>query len=123
MAALNLLRKPAHEMAELLASREVSSRELTEATLARIEATDPTIRAFLTVTPDLALSIADECDQARARGEKLGPLAGVPIAVKDNMCVRGVLCTCASKILANYEAVYDATVVERLKAAHMPIVG
>ncbi len=120
---IGLLNRPAHELAALIRSGEISAVAVTEASLARIEALNPTVKAFLTVTPELALEAARATDDARARGEELGPLAGVPIAIKDNLCVDGVLCTCASKILDGYRAVYDATVVERVKAAGMPIVG
>ena len=120
---IGLLNRPAHELAALIRSGEISAVAVTEASLARIEALNPTVKAFLTVTPDLALEAAKATDDALARGEELGPLAGVPIAIKDNLCVDGVLCTCASKILDGYRAVYDATVVERVKAVGMPIVG
>jgi aspartyl-tRNA(Asn)/glutamyl-tRNA(Gln) amidotransferase subunit A len=113
----------ASALADRLSSGEVSSRDATRAALERIESLDPSIRAFITVTPELALEQAGAVDEARARGEALVPLAGVPIAVKDNISVAGVRCTCASRILDNYVALYDAHVVEGLRRAGMPIVG
>lgn len=120
---VSLLGRPAHELGELIRAGELSSVELTTAALARIESLDPTLKAFLTVTPELALEAARAVDEAHARGDDLGPLAGVPIAIKDNMCVEGVTCTCASRILEGYQAVYDATVVARIKTAGLPILG
>lgn len=118
-----LTTRPAHELSALLRSGELSALELTEAALARLDATEPSIGAFLTRTPERALATAREVDEARARGEDLPALAGVPVAVKDNICVQGVRCTCASRILGNYTAIYDATVTERLGRARMPILG
>jgi len=118
-----LLKLPAHELAEKLAAREVSSAELTDAVLAEIERLDPSVRAFLTMTPEMARDVARAVDGARARGDELGPLAGIPVAVKDNICVEGVRCTCASRILEDYVAIYDATATTRLKSASLPIVG
>ncbi len=123
MAETALTARPAHELAALLRSGALSSRELTEAALARMEAVEPQVGAFLTPTPELALETARAVDDARARGEQLPPLAGIPIAVKDNICVREVRCTCASRILEDYVAVYDATVTDRLRQARMPILG
>lgn len=122
-ASPELLSQPAHRLSALLEAREVSSRELTEAYLDRIESTEPNVRAFLTVAGERALETAAQADELRARGAALGPTAGIPIAIKDNICVKGLRCTCASRILANYTAVYDATVVERLAANAMPILG
>ncbi|RRC95316.1 Asp-tRNA(Asn)/Glu-tRNA(Gln) amidotransferase subunit GatA [Schaalia canis] len=118
-----MLRKSAVELAAMLAAGEVTSVELTTACLDRIEALNPRLNAFLYVDREGALATAAEIDRRRAAGEELHPLAGVPIALKDNMVARGMPTTCASKILEGWEPPYDATVVERIKAAGLPIVG
>lgn len=113
----------AHELAEKLRSGEVSSVEAAEACLERISAVDEEIGAFLTVTADLAVQQAREVDEARARGEELPPMAGVPIAIKDVICTAGVRTTCASRILHNFVPPYDATVVEKCRSARLPLLG
>jgi aspartyl-tRNA(Asn)/glutamyl-tRNA(Gln) amidotransferase subunit A len=119
----DLWRLSAIELGAKIAAREVSAREATDAHLARIAALDDQVNAFITPTPDLARAIADEVDAAIAKGEKRGPLAGVPLALKDILCVDGIRTTAGSKILENYHPPYDATVVQKLRAAGIPIVG
>src|SRR5690554_4379123 len=104
------------ELAASLEAGEFTSRELTEHLLARIARLDGDLNSFITVTPERALADADAADAARARGEA-GPLTGLPVAIKDLFCTQGVLTTAGSKMLANFVSPYDATVVERLKAA------
>ncbi len=99
-----------------------SAEEITKFYLSRIERLDPKVRAYLTVTPEEALAQAREADRLRAQGEDR-PLLGVPVSVKDNICTRGLRTTCASKILEDFVPPYDATVVERLKAAGAVILG
>jgi aspartyl-tRNA(Asn)/glutamyl-tRNA(Gln) amidotransferase subunit A len=106
-----------------LRSGEYSAREVAQAYLSAIEKQDPEIRAYLRVTRDDALRAADAVDARLARGEQLAPLAGVPIALKDNMLVEGGIASAGSKILAEYRASYDATVVAKLKASHAVILG
>lgn len=101
---------------------DFSSVELTRAVLDRIEAVDGRVEAFLTVTADQAMAQAAAADKAIADGTA-GPLAGIPLALKDLICVRGQRTTCASKILENFHPPYDATVVEKLRAAGAVIVG
>ena len=105
-----------------LARGELSAEEIARGFLARIEALDPRLNAFVTVTPELAVEQARRADAARRRGEA-GPLAGVPIAHKDLFCTKGVRTTCGSRMLADHVAAYDATVVERLGAAGMVTLG
>jgi aspartyl-tRNA(Asn)/glutamyl-tRNA(Gln) amidotransferase subunit A len=100
-----------------------SAVSVLEEHLARIEAAEPAIHAFNLVTVDSARAAAAAIDAAVAAGQPVGPLAGVPIALKDNMCTRGVPTTCSSKILEGWRPPYDATVVNRLAAAGAVVVG
>jgi aspartyl-tRNA(Asn)/glutamyl-tRNA(Gln) amidotransferase subunit A len=118
-----LLRLTAAEAGRLIASRELSSVELTRACLERMSAVEPAVHAFVRVTDDLALRQAEETDRRIAAGEKLGPLAGVPIALKDIICTRGLPTTCCSRILENYVPPYDATVVTRMRQAGLVFLG
>ncbi|MCD6351592.1 MAG: Asp-tRNA(Asn)/Glu-tRNA(Gln) amidotransferase subunit GatA [Armatimonadetes bacterium] len=113
----------AHELADKLQAGEVSAEEVTEACLQQVSTVDDEVGAFLEITADLALEQAREVDQRRAAGESLPPTAGVPVAIKDVMCTRGVKTTCASKILANFVPPYDATAVEKCSAAGLPMLG
>ncbi|HLL67189.1 MAG TPA: Asp-tRNA(Asn)/Glu-tRNA(Gln) amidotransferase subunit GatA [Micromonosporaceae bacterium] len=119
----DVTRAGAAEIAGLIASGDISAVEVAQAHLDRIAAVEPQVHAFLHVDTDGALQAAREVDQARARGEQLGPLAGVPIAVKDVLATRGVPTTCASKILEGWRPPYDATVVTRLREAGLVILG
>ncbi|MFD2190236.1 Asp-tRNA(Asn)/Glu-tRNA(Gln) amidotransferase subunit GatA [Pistricoccus aurantiacus] len=110
------------ELADGLAAGEFSSRELIESLLSRIERLDGELNSFITVTGDQALAAATEADALRARGEA-GPLAGLPIALKDIFCTRGVRTSCGSKMLDNFIAPYDATVVEKLSQAGLISLG
>jgi aspartyl-tRNA(Asn)/glutamyl-tRNA(Gln) amidotransferase subunit A len=110
-------------LAARVSSGEVTAVAVAEAALARIAATDVKLHAFLTVTRDVALEQARAVDAKRARGEPLGPLAGVPIALKDAICTRGVRTTAGSKILGDYSPPYDATVTSKLRAADAVLVG
>jgi aspartyl-tRNA(Asn)/glutamyl-tRNA(Gln) amidotransferase subunit A len=106
-----------------LASKDVSAVEVTQAHLDRIAAVDDRVHAFLHVDTDGALEAARAVDSARARGEELGPLAGVPIAVKDVIATRGIPTTCASKILEGWRPPYDATIMTRLREAGLVMLG
>ena len=110
------------ELAAGLAARRFSSLELTLHFLGRIERLGPALNAFVTVTADRALEDARRADELIARGEG-GPLTGVPIAHKDIFCTDGILTTCSSRMLSNFVAPYDATVVERWKAAGTVLLG
>jgi aspartyl-tRNA(Asn)/glutamyl-tRNA(Gln) amidotransferase subunit A len=119
----SLTGRTVRELSALLADREVSAREVAEAHLARIETVDARVKAFLTPTPEEALRQADAMDERRARGEALGPLAGVPFALKDNICTREIRTTCGSRILPDFVPPYDATVTARLRDAGAALVG
>lgn len=120
---MDLNKLTAHELSKKLRDREVSSVEITQAVLNRIDSIDGKVRAYITTTPEQAIKTAQNVDERRGRGEELSPMAGIPIAIKDNMCTKGTLTTCASKILHNFVPPYDATVVKRLNAQGAVIVG
>ncbi|MDO4258502.1 MAG: Asp-tRNA(Asn)/Glu-tRNA(Gln) amidotransferase subunit GatA [Actinomycetaceae bacterium] len=119
----DLLTRSALDLAQGLAAGEFTSVELTTACLDRIEALNPTVNAFLHIDREGALATAADVDRKRAAGENLHPLAGVPIAIKDNIVTRGMPTTCGSKMLDGWLPPYDATVIQRIKAAQLPIVG
>jgi aspartyl-tRNA(Asn)/glutamyl-tRNA(Gln) amidotransferase subunit A len=111
------------EAGELLRQRKISSVELTQAHLDRIRAVEPEVKAFTLVTDDLALQQAKEADRRIARGENLTPLTGIPIAIKDVICTKGITTTCSSRMLENFKPPFDATVMEKLDAAGIVMVG
>ncbi len=111
------------ELSAALARRDVTSRAATEHALARVKALDGKLRAFLLVDDAGALRAADESDARTAAGQRRGPLDGVPLALKDIFCTRGLATTCASRILQGYVPPYDATPVQRLRAAGAVLLG
>jgi aspartyl-tRNA(Asn)/glutamyl-tRNA(Gln) amidotransferase subunit A len=113
----------AFELRARIGRGEVSCEEVTREALARIGALDPSIRAFVTVTEGTALARARAMDERRAKGEALPPLAGVPVALKDNFCTAGIKTTCGSRILGEWHPPYDATVTRRLAEAGAVLVG
>ncbi|MGH3497256.1 MAG: Asp-tRNA(Asn)/Glu-tRNA(Gln) amidotransferase subunit GatA [Nocardioidaceae bacterium] len=119
----DLVRLDAADLAQRLASGEVSSVEVTQAHLDRIGAVDPAVHAFLQVDADGALATARDADARRAAGRPASALDGVPIAVKDVLATKGLATTCGSRILDGWIPPYDATVVTRLRAAGLPILG
>ena len=110
-------------LAAAVRSGSLSAREVADAYLETIEALDGELRAFVTVLADAARAEADAVDAVVASGSDPGPLAGVPVALKDNLCTRGVRTTCSSRILEHWLPPYDATVVTRLRAAGAVVVG
>ncbi|GAA3359136.1 Asp-tRNA(Asn)/Glu-tRNA(Gln) amidotransferase subunit GatA [Streptomyces antimycoticus] len=119
----DLTRLTAAEIAAQIASGEVTAVEVTEAHLARIEAVDEKVHAFLHVDREGALAQARAVDAKRERGEELGPLAGVPLALKDIFTTKGIPTTVGSKILEGWIPPYDATVTQRLRDADVIILG
>jgi aspartyl-tRNA(Asn)/glutamyl-tRNA(Gln) amidotransferase subunit A len=119
----DITRASAAELAHALDARELSSAEVVQAHLDRIAAVDGDVHAFLHVDAEGALAAAKDVDDRRAAGEELHVLAGVPIAVKDVMATKGLPTTCGSRILQGWVPPYDATVVSRLRAARLPILG
>ena len=118
-----MIKQTASQMAQALAKGEASSVELTQAHLAQIAAVDSKVKAFLHVDNDGALEQARAVDAKRAKGEKLAPLAGVPLALKDVLAQKGVPTTAGSKILQGWKPPYDSTVVAKLKEAGVVILG
>ena len=113
----------ATELVRQLAKGEITSAELTQSYLDRIERLDGRVKAFLRVDPAAALAQAEEIDHRRKAGRPLGPLAGLPVAVKDVLCTKGEPTTCASRMLENFRPPYDATAVAKLKAADAVLIG
>lgn len=120
---MSLLREPLHEIHKRLTNRELSAVDLVNESLRQIERVDGQVRAFLTVDIEGARKRAQEVDQELVRTSQRGLLAALPIAIKDNMCTEGLTTTCASQLLANYNPIYNATVVEKLNAAQAINVG
>ncbi|HUZ78725.1 MAG TPA: Asp-tRNA(Asn)/Glu-tRNA(Gln) amidotransferase subunit GatA [Chloroflexota bacterium] len=112
-----------HEAAQRLRGREISSVELTQAVLERIDELDGRVRAFVTLTPELALEQARAADERLAAGDASSPLLGIPVALKDVLVTRGVRTTCSSRVLEHFVPPADGTVVARLRAAGAVFVG
>jgi len=123
MTSTELTRRTAAELAGVVASGEASAVEVTQAHLDRIAAVDAGVHAFLHLDTEGALASAAAVDAARSAGESLGPLAGVPLALKDVLTMKGIPTTCGSRILQGWRPAYDATVTARLKAAGVVILG
>ncbi|MEM9903809.1 MAG: Asp-tRNA(Asn)/Glu-tRNA(Gln) amidotransferase subunit GatA [Cyanobacteria bacterium P01_D01_bin.44] len=111
------------ELHQQLTSKERSAVEIAQAYLDKVEALEPKLHSFLTVTADKALTQAQQVDAKIAAGEAIEPLAGIPIALKDNLCTQGIRTTCASKILENFVPPYESTVTQRLAAAGAVFLG
>lgn len=120
---MTVYQKTIHELHALLMAGEVSAVELAKAHLNRIQKVDDAVKAYITVTSIHALASAEAVDAKIAQGEKISPLAGIPMAMKDNLCTDGIPTTCASKMLENFRPQYDAAVVEKLQAAGSVMLG
>ena len=120
---MELHQKTLHEISTDLRAKKVSSVELTRAVMDHLEKVEPKVQAFITITRENALRQAAEADKRLASGLDLTPLTGVPIAIKDLLCTKGIRTTCASRMLENFVPPYDATVVEKLYAAGAVSVG
>ena len=115
--------KTAHELHELLQTKKISAAELTADIFSRVDEVEDKIGAYLTLTREKAQADARIVDEKISRGETIQPLEGIPCAVKDNICTKGIRTTCASKILENFVPPYDATAYSRLDAQNPILVG
>ncbi len=115
--------KTGHEIADAIASKRLSALEAAEAALANAQSLEGELHAYIRLTPERARAQARAIDARLKQGERLGPLAGVPVAVKDIFCVSGEITTAGSKILENFRAPYSATVVRKLDEAGAVIIG
>lgn len=111
------------ELHQQLVSKERSAVEIAQEALTHIEKTEPSVKSFLEVTADHALAQAKKVDEKIAAGDKIGPLAGIPIGIKDNMCTQGIRTTCGSKMLENFVPPYESTVTQKLLDAGAVMVG
>ncbi len=120
---MELIKKTAHELRDMLRNQEITSEELVEAHYAQIESFDGEIKAYITFDQENALKKAREIDKKFAAGETLPDLAGIPMGIKDNICTKGVKTTCGSRMLANFIPPYSATVVEKLESQGAIMLG
>ena len=120
---MELFKKTATELSSMLKAKEISAVELTNDILARTEAVESKVQGYVTVTADAARKQAEAVDAKRAAGEELSDLAGIPVAIKDNICTKGTLTTCASKMLYNFNPPYNATVMDKLSAHDIVMTG
>jgi aspartyl-tRNA(Asn)/glutamyl-tRNA(Gln) amidotransferase subunit A len=120
---MSLVEMTATDLVKALGAGEVTAVELTGAFLSRIQQTEPRLQAFIQVQHDSAMAAAERVDERRRRGDSLGPLAGLPVAIKDVFCTREGRTTCGSRMLENFRSPYNATVVQRLLDADAVIVG
>lgn len=120
---MRLYEKTASELSEMLKNKECSAVELCNDVLARINETENKIGAYVTVAEESAKENAKKIDKAMAAGDKLHPLAGIPIGIKDNISTKGIRTTCSSKMLENYVPPFDATVMNKINNAGMTVIG
>ena len=118
-----LYKLTAHEAIDLIKKKEVKCQEVVESVLERIKQVEDKVKSYITITEQEALENAKKIDEKIAKGEDVGVLYGLPIALKDNICTNGIKTTCASKILYNFVPPYDATVVKKLKENNMTLLG
>ncbi len=120
---MELAKLTCHEIHSLLKSKEITSTDVTLSVINRIEATESDVHAYITNTFEQALEQASRVDKEIESGKELSPLTGIPIAIKDNICTKGIKTTCGSKILYNFIPPYDAFVIQRVKEAGAIIIG
>ncbi|SHF12300.1 aspartyl/glutamyl-tRNA(Asn/Gln) amidotransferase subunit A [Seinonella peptonophila] len=120
---MSLLSKSVHEIHNGLKKGEFSARELTQASIDRIQAVDQEVQAFLHLDEEGAVQRAEEIDKQIAAGKQLSMLTAIPMGIKDNICTKDLFTTCGSQILANYKAIYNATVIEKLDKVGANLIG
>ena len=120
---MKLFEQPAHVLHDMLVNKEITSLELTQAVLARIDEVEGDVQAYLTITREEALAQAKAVDEKIAKGEEIAFLEGISGAIKDNICTKGIKTTCASKILQKFVPPYDATVMQKLEAQNPVVLG
>lgn len=120
---MKLYELSACDLSEMLRAKKISSRELTESVLDRVQEVDDKVEAYLSVDREVSLKMADEADQLIASGKAKSRLVGIPVGIKDNISTRGIKTTCASKMLENYVPVFNATVIDKLNEAGCVISG
>jgi len=120
---VDLYKNAAHELHEKLVKKEISSVELTNSIYNRIDQVEDSVKAYLTLDKENALEQAAKVDKIIASGEKIAPLAGIPGAIKDNISTKGLRTTCSSKMLENFTPIYDAHVIQKLRADETIFIG
>ncbi len=120
---MELFKQTASTLNKMLVNKECSSAEITESVFSQIDKVEDKVKAYVTLTKETAMAQAKAVDEKIAKGEKIGKLAGIPIAIKDNICTKGVATTCSSKMLENFVPPYDATVMEKLNACDIVMTG
>ncbi|MDD4723073.1 MAG: amidase family protein, partial [Acidaminococcaceae bacterium] len=120
---MDLYKSAAHELHEKLIKKEISSVELTENIYKRIDQVDGDVKAYVTLDKENALAQASKVDKMIAAGETIAPLAGIPGAIKDNISTKGLRTTCSSKMLENFVPIYDAHVIQKLRADETIFLG
>lgn len=120
---MSLYKKTIHELSSMLKNKEVSSVEIVESVLDRIDKVEDKVGAYISVAGESALDSAKEVDKKIASGEEISDICGIPVAIKDNICTKGIATTCASKMLENFVPPYDAFVSEKIKSNGGIIIG
>lgn len=120
---MNITELTVHELQEKLESKELTVTEITKAYVDRIKEKEPEVQAFITELTEEGMKQAKKIQEKIDKGEKIGDLAGIPIGIKDIICTKGVKTTCASKMLENFVAPYDATVMNKINAEEMIDLG
>lgn len=120
---MKLFDLPAHQLHEMLKAKEISAVELCKDVFSRIKDVEEKVKAYVTLTEDMALRQAHDVDLRIKEGQNISALAGIPVAVKDNMCTKGIKTTCSSRILGNFNPVYNSNVVDKVLSEGVALVG
>ena len=120
---MELYKNSAFELSQMIKDKQISSVEVTKSVFDRIDSVEEKVDAYVTLDKENALKKAEEVDKKIANGDRLSPLAGIPIGIKDNISTKGLRTTCSSKMLENYIPPFNATVIEKINNADMVITG